>query len=447
MVNDQLISSNWKVIKHFKILNWNIAGAKYLEGLDTWKENHPNKKVKEKFREETKQNLNNALKTLIDAKDPDVVTLQEAVQWDEDSKRFLNDPTQVKEIIDREQFPDYDYYFFPLIETCRLSAKDKWDKVKVKGGWNNNPYFGQGNGFLIKKQLKLYPVLDLYEPDSIITNDITEKRDFIEQINFESGLYMGNRDTERRSALIAHFILDSGEKQEKVPNENSNPGRPKPIDIFVVNTHLTTLTREREGIPKIDVEATEFYRIIQLKMIFQGIISRYNEWRRLGYPNRGEIRKFAENETKTTARFEPIWIVAGDFNFMPDSNEYQYVQTMNFIDIIPGKGAGSKAPGFGKPATITLDYIFAGPKYISLDPVFTKLDIRSNFVYDVHEMQIQDVSDHYPMFASIPIRIKSTEEFGKCDKCGKRVLIEREEIKNDLKPKKKEQSHNANPIK
>jgi len=415
---EEHVEPQWSIIRKFKMLNWNVAGAKFLD-------------EKEGERDETQKKLNDALWTLIQSKKPDIVTLQELVQWAPNYNDVCNNiKTEIKDIINDEKIlKEYNYYFYPFIDVCRLSAKDKWDKVIENGGWDKMTYFAQGNGFLIKKEYELFPVLSLREPNNEEESDTPkqnekqkelanqeQKRNYVEQINFESGLYMGNRDTERRAALIAHFILETKIKQTKPKSEGGHPDKYKPLDVFIINTHLTTLTREREGIPKIDYEASQHYRMNQLDIIFQGIISRYNEWRRLNYPNRGKSREFSDNETSD--RFEPIWIIAGDFNFMPESKEYNYILSMNFIDLIPGKKTGSKAPGFGKPPTITLDYIFAGPKYVSLDPVFTKNDIKGNHVYDEHEEHIRGVSDHYPMFANVPIRIPGEN---KCIVCGAKI--------------------------
>ena len=63
---------------------------------------------------------------------------------------------------------------------------------------------------------------------------------------------------------MAHFIF-------------TGPGD-KPLDVFVVNVHLTTLRREREGIPEIDL-AGERIRRGQLEIVFFGIVSSYNSWR------------------------------------------------------------------------------------------------------------------------------------------------------------------------
>ena len=59
----------------FTILNWNIGGAKFLE-KKTWKE-----------RDQTREEINTALRTIIHGPDfgppPDVLTLQEIVRYQE----------------------------------------------------------------------------------------------------------------------------------------------------------------------------------------------------------------------------------------------------------------------------------------------------------------------------------------------------------------------------
>ncbi|MBU3967638.1 MAG: hypothetical protein KKG76_09740 [Euryarchaeota archaeon] len=208
----------------------------------------------------------------------------------------------------------------------------------------------------------------------------------VEQVYLRSGLYFGNRDTEPRAALVAHFIFNP-ERKEK-----------KPLDIFVVNLHLTTLTGEREGIPIKDHEASRI-RQNQLDVIFLDIVSQYNIWRQKHYPERDNKRQPADGET--IEREEPLWILAGDFNFTPESKEYEYIKKeMNFMDVVPIKGSGTKAKGVGNPATLTLDYIFVGPKFISLDHRITEDGIRNNSV-DSHAKG----SDHFPIYARIPLAL------------------------------------------
>ena len=276
----------------------------------------------------------------------------------------------------------YQQYTIPLIDSDRLSSKAKWREVERVGGWDPKTFFAQGLAILFREETTPhFPVWDL--PASAENNPRREGH-FIENVHLESGLYFGDRNTEPRAALVAHFVF--------------NPESSKaPLDIFVINLHLTTLLMEREGIPGVDLEASRI-RMDQLRIIFKGIISRYNIWKQQKYPERGKERNPEVGET--FERCEPVWILAGDFNFTPESGEYEYIERLNFIDVVPLKGSGTKAKGAGNPATLTVDYIFAGPKYISLDPVITSAKIKNNYVY--HETKS---SDHYPMYAKIPITI------------------------------------------
>jgi endonuclease/exonuclease/phosphatase family metal-dependent hydrolase len=212
----------------------------------------------------------------------------------------------------------------------------------------------------------------------------------IEKVHLDSGLYFGDRNTEPRAALVAHFIIKPKGKGEQIP-----------LDIFVVNLHLTTLTMEREGIPEIDLSASKI-RQSQLDIIFRGIVSRYNTWKTQGFPVRGERRKAKKWES--FKRHQPLWILAGDFNFTEESVEYNSIKNLNFIDVINQKGSGTKSKGVGSNPTLTVDYIFAGPEFISLDPIITKEKIKSNVV--IHRQDVKKISDHFPMFASIPLPIQ-----------------------------------------
>lgn len=355
------------MITKFKILNWNIGGAKFL-------------KEKEDKRSETREQLNIELKELIRKHKPQVVTLQEIVQYGESSQDF-------NDIIDKDKIGNYQYYPFRLIDSDRLSSKAKWNIIRDEGDWDPKTFFAQGNAFLFHNDLQHFPVWDL---PAYSTPKFEREGHFIEQVNLESGLYFGDRNTEPRAALVAHFAFSPKGKEGK------------PLDIFVINLHLTTLMMEREGIPGIDLEASRI-RLAQLGIIFRGIVSRYNRWKRQEFKERGKDRVMEDWET--IKREEPVWILAGDFNFTPESEEYETIMRMNFIDVVPNKGHGTKAKGPGNPPTLTVDYIFAGPKFISLDPVITEEGIKSNSV----DAEVPG-SDHYPMVAKIPIKIPEDAE-------------------------------------
>jgi endonuclease/exonuclease/phosphatase family metal-dependent hydrolase len=347
-----------RLLTEFNLLNWNIAGGKFLEEEDS---------KRSKFKRE----LNRDLGDLLDLHKPDVVCLQELVQY------RLPDSDRFEDII--EPIPDgYVPHFFKLIDTDSLSVRAKWNKIEKTGKWPKGTHFAQGNGFLFKDGLPHQPVWDL--PKSGRNVPKRTMPNYVEKVGLESGLYFGDRDTEPRAALVAHFVF--------------NPDDAKPLDIFVVNVHLTTLTREREGVPKIDREATRI-RLSQLDVVFDGIVSRYNSWRRGGFLERNDHRP--EEDWETFDRHEPVWILAGDFNSTPDSYEYKAIQGVNFMDVIKNKGAGTKAPGAGNPATLTLDYVFVGPAFVALDPLVLEADIGNNSVHDIR------VSDHFPMTATIPI--------------------------------------------
>lgn len=361
----------------FTVLNWNIGGAKFLEN-----------KTRQR-REEMRININKALITILTdrafGRQPDVVALQEVVRYKEPNDE------EVQDLFD--EIPGYTYFPFPLIDSDILSSKAKWNKVKRGSDWDPDTYFAQGNAFLLKDDAPHFPVWDLSNLEQ--PRPGTRRDHFIELVHLESGLYFGSRNTEPRAALVAHFIYHPGD----VPGAKGEADR-KPLDIFVVNLHLTTLMMEREGVPEIDALAREL-RQTQLDVIFFGIVSRYNSWRQGGYRERGEVRKPAEYET--FERHSPVWILAGDFNITEESSEYEFIRRMNFIDTVPaaGKttrwGTGTKAKGVENDPTLTLDYIFAGPKFVSLDPA---IELHANRV--IHEHRVR-ASDHYPVKSTMTL--------------------------------------------
>jgi endonuclease/exonuclease/phosphatase family metal-dependent hydrolase len=354
----------------FTILNWNIGGGKYLE-------------TQSSDREAMRREINEALKSIVKKyRYPQIITLQEIVEYRDPGKK----KDELVELIDvdwinGEKKNLYRYFPVMLINSKAYSAKSKWKQIIKKGGWDAKTYFAQGSAFLIREDLcnNHFPVCDL-------TADCCTRRGehigehIIEPVSLNSVLYLGDRDTEPRSALVTHFIF--------------NPkGNAKPLDVFVVNIHLTTIMKEREEIPEVDLMATEI-RMDQIEKIFSGIISSYNVWKERGFPECGEKRVFESWETDK--RHQPLWILAGDYNFTPASLEYETIQKMNFKDVVPVKGFGTKARGLGNTAAITVDYVFVGPKRISLDPE----GIRNNQV--LHQIK---VSDHCPLYAEIPLKI------------------------------------------
>ena len=387
-----------------RVLNWNIGGAKVLE------------QKTEDERDKVEKEINEDLRSLIENNRPDIVTLQEVAAYKQPKHKNVINTINIEKIGEL----GYKFFFIPLIDSLGFSSQAKWKKISKDSDWDENTYFSQGNAMLFHKDVALFPFWDLSKPTEkspgirLLTileqqkknpvPDFTCKFDhdfqnlLIEHIHLEGGVYFGDRDTEPRAALVGHIILDS-----PLPND------PKPIDVFVINIHLVTTMKERVGIPMIDTKAAEL-RIKQLDVIFDGIISRYNSWFEDGFPDRGVKR--SPEKSETFERHHPIWLLCGDFNFTENSHEYNYIIRRNFVDTTPpsrrediiwqhGRSVehkGTKASGSGNPATLTLDYIFAGPKYVSFDPLFSVKRMHDNRV----DHNITS-SDHYPLISKIPL--------------------------------------------
>lgn len=213
-------------------------------------------------------------------------------------------------------------------------------------------------------------------------------QEYMEVVELKSALYLGTRDTEPRAALLIHLSLS---------NIGGN-NLPKPLDVFVINLHLTTLTLEREGNPAID-ERAEKARLQQVDTVLNEIVSPYNEWRSRGYKVEGATLLAEKGgRVETAQRFSPIWIITGDFNFIPESVEFKTLERRGFISMV---NAFTKAKGLGNLPSIQVDYIFAGPRFEAIDP---QKAAKSQGTVDV--LANNNVSDHYPLFAAIPISIE-----------------------------------------
>ncbi len=156
--------------------------------------------------------------------------------------------------------------------------------------------------------------------------------------------------------------------------------------------HLTTLKGEREGSPDKDVAASKVRRT-QLDVVLNGIISRYNEW----VP--GAIKKQRHEKDPKFERRPAVWVLGGDFNCIPTSPEIVAMKQPNFIDLNPNKGGGAKGTTVPiEAASITLDYLFAGPAFYSIDPYLAEQRAQNNPLPLEYR-----VSDHLPVLADVPI--------------------------------------------
>jgi len=341
----------------FRLLTWNVGGGKFLA---------KNQNERGAFRDE----LNTALLELVRAHKPHVVLLQEVVQYEKSwTNGQYNTPGASgtpgrKPILDLEnlvcEIPGYYYDFSVAIDTNSQSHPLKWQKYRDKGGWPTKAYLAQGYGLLWHEDLEHAPIWGI---KGSVGHPIEK-----EIIRAETGLFTGSRDTEPRLAVVVHFVLDRGSK---------------PLDVFVVNLHLATLTGEREGSPAKDITASEI-RQQQLNIVTNGIVSRYNEW----------------VKQEKLDREPAVWVLGGDFNCMPLSPEIMGLVQRNFIDLNPAKGGGTKGREVPiKCATITLDYLFAGPAYYALDPYVVVSQLKNN----PSPLDIYRVSDHFPVRADLPL--------------------------------------------
>lgn len=81
------------------------------------------------------------------------------------------------------------------------------------------------------------------------------------------------------------------------------------------------------------------------------------------------------------------------------SLEIEKIKCLNFLDLCPEKGSGTKRKKSRRNAALTLDYISAGPVYYAFDPHAVKRKLEKTNRPPLYEIK---VSDHYPIIASFP---------------------------------------------
>lgn len=311
-------------------------------------------KTSYKKRAEKHQTYNKQLKSLIESSNPDIILLQEIIRYGD-----LNGDC-------RELFDIPDGYFYTTsmaIDTINNSYPPKWNKIRRDGNWSKETYLGHGLGLLWKKNLFHS---SLWNIDA--SHQSSGPKLETEVVRFETGLFTGNRDTEPRIAMVAHFHL--GER-----------------DFFVINAHLATLKGEREGFPEKDQMGSNI-RQKQVDILLNGIISRLNKDRQ-------------ERFSRIGIKAKPgIWILGGDLNATTDSPEISKIQQLNFSRLcsdIPTKRSKKST----KPS-IKVDYFFAGPKYYAFDPAILDPQATNKpLKYQVYNSL--KISDHCPIVARFPI--------------------------------------------
>ncbi len=327
---------------HLSIINWNVGGGKLLS-------------LPAEERRPYRSELNEALSQLCAEHQPDVVCMQEVV-------RYVGSSGEERELISPPV--GYHYQMFPVLDTARHTHPTRWNRYRKNGNWTSEHFIGQGQGMLWRDDLAHASLWDFKggrRGPELST----------EFVPIETGLFVGDRDTEPRAAIVAHFFAEAeGEVR----------------DFFVINTHLSTLHGERAGEPARDQLGVEV-RTNQLRTILEGVVARHGAW----------CHFLPEDEAP---RSVPAWILSGDFNTAPDSREIAYVENFGFRDASPRKGQGNKTSGLGNPPTHTVDYIFAS--YNERWPVLSE---RFDALTSVSPLPLLEykVSDHYPVVALLPI--------------------------------------------
>jgi len=323
---------------HMTIASWNMNGISFLKA-------DPEK------RRRLKASITRQLKTeCIHKYRPDFLAVQEIVRYEENGA--------LQELVDPPE--GYCYQSSIAIDTASQNHPVKWQPIREAGKWASGAYLGQGNGLLWRKDIPHGSIWDWTGEKARCGEGLRQ-----EAIRIDTGLFIGNRDTEPRLAVVSHFIW-----------ENHH--------VFIVNLHLTTLVKEREGFPERDCLGAEI-RGRQLDIVLNGIVSRYNRWH--------EDQGAGKNEDR------PIWFLVGDFNATEDSLEIEKMKRLNFLDLCLEKGAGSKRGKNGRNAVLTLDYIFAGPAYYAFDPHSVKRLLAKTSQPPLYKV---NVSDHYPIVARFP---------------------------------------------
>ena len=344
-----------------KILSWNVGGAKFLK----LPKSDPKTRNPAPNRHEFRCALNKRLEQLLHLHRPDFVLLQEIVQYECYPNPF--------NLITREW---EDYYYLPVIaiDTLNQNHPLKWKPYREEGAWSEDAYLAQGYGLLWKKKIYHCPIFGDFRDEQQLRNDYHLP---IEIVHIDTGLYRGDRDTEPRLAVVAHFVLSAPDG---------------PIDVFLVNLHLTTLKGEREGVLSRNREG-RVIREKQLDLILDGIVSRYNQW----WNERIDDWKMK--------RHKPVWILGGDFNCLPDSDEIRKIRSNGFFNLIHDHQP-TKASGLGSEAGIILDYLFAGLDNYSIDATIMQTDFTEQ-LRQVSQTVIDGpmISDHRPISGYLPIKV------------------------------------------
>lgn len=299
------------------VMSWNMAGAKLLYYLDP-----PQSKVASSYITAYNTVWKNEIipyggTPTNSYQYPDIILLQECIGFVDQSETPSGRWQSGEEIL-QSIYEGYRCFFFPAFSSYTNPHPRRWQKYregrKISNYLPDYVEAQQGYGICIRDEKRLRTLwVDKMDPRKVSPDSDISKTGsrLFESIPLTTGLYLGGRNTEPRLVIMGRLKIGSPGIDERYLN--------------VLNVHLTTLIGERAGNLRLNRMASE-YRLRQLDLILNDIISAYQEAETYRIP-----RKIKDG------RKEDIWIVGGDFNATPDSEELTLMKRMGFIDGNPDK--------------------------------------------------------------------------------------------------------------
>lgn len=389
----------------FKVLTWNMGGAKYFSELKdrptakTWNQ-HVGKAVR-------------VLRALLKKYNPDVVALQE-VPKAEGARGFKNVLDEIQ--IEEEEEVNCSAVFFENLRSDTHQIRKVFSDLAQVPRFRN-VHFLQGYAFLYMSDPSLAVPRSVWTEHMPLADHPPEEA--FEGIHLSTGLYCGDRNTEPRLAVMGRFFKTFGKKQK-------DPA----LEVCVLNLHLSTLRYERENMPGFDMESANVRRS-QIDTLLKYVITPYNlairdKWQ-AGW-NEMSGGPVGQDEEQGLRQRTPLWFLAGDLNCPPNSQEIQFLEQMNFEDLVPSDPPvrGTKMDSSHAHPTLVLDYIFAGPSFTLEGNAFKPT--KNSEVVDIENLPASPPwtfstfpSDHIPVFAEL----KSDDETPNraLDTVGTRKLI------------------------
>lgn len=302
-----------------RVMSWNMAGAKVFGCLD----GDPDPVAKtytQHFHEAWEDGVLQHFRTPAHQPDyPDIILLQECIGFMDHRVNPSGRWQTGKEILQSVFSSSYECFFFPAFSSHTHPHPARWNQFRQGQGTKHfipeEIEAQQGYGVCVRKDVA--PLRRLWvenphppkdRPD--IDHPTALQYDLcFEAVHTTTGLYLGGRDTEPRLVVLGRLKVPDGSGERYVN---------------FLNVHLTTLKGEREGKVRLDRQGSRI-RLQQLDLILDNVISAYQEATEHRMPRATPTQK------------EDIWIMAGDFNATPVSEELELVSQAGFIDGNPDK--------------------------------------------------------------------------------------------------------------